>query len=125
MVLGRFGSIVVLRRRRDFVRVQSRGRRSKGRYVVVLSLPSSVPTRVGFTVSKRVGNAVVRNRTRRRIKEILRLSPSMLPVGADVVVIAYPGAARVSSGALAGDLERCFQRLRRESSDRLQSDVPR
>ncbi|MEM6558568.1 MAG: ribonuclease P protein component [Myxococcota bacterium] len=124
MVLGRFGSIVVLRRRRDFVRVQSRGRRSKGRFLVVLSLPAPSSTRVGFTVSKKVGNAVVRNRTRRRLKEILRLSPSMLPSGADVVVIAYPAAARVSSRALASDLERCFFRLRQKNSDRAPSDVP-
>ena len=44
--------------------------------------------RVGITVSKKLGHAVVRNRTRRRLREIYRLNESRFHVGYDIVVVA-------------------------------------
>ncbi len=45
-------------------------------------------SRVGFTVSKKLGHAVVRNRTRRRLREIYRLNEDRLLPGYDIVVVA-------------------------------------
>lgn len=65
--------------------------------------------RVGLTVSRRVGGAVVRNRLKRRLREWYRRSalPGALPAGAplDVVVIARPSAAGLSFQALSADLD--------------------
>ena len=63
--------------------------------------------RLGFTVSTKVGRAVVRNRVRRRLREIYRLHEDALSPGCDVVVVARTRAA--SSGY--HELERSFLKL--------------
>ncbi len=70
----------------------------------------SGPARVGFVVSKAVGNAVVRNRVQRRLRHLLRAELETLPASAILVVRALPAAADASSGDLAGDLARCLAR---------------
>ncbi len=95
-----------LRRRSDFLRVQRRGTRRVGAAFVALALPASEASRVGITVAKAVGGAVIRNRLRRRVKAILDRGPFGLPPHRDVVLIAKPGAGELDSGALAVDLAR-------------------
>ena len=53
-------------------------------------------TRVGITVSSRVGNAVVRNRVRRRLREALRARSARLSAGHDVLLMARPASARAT-----------------------------
>ena len=99
------GKLPTLRARRDFVHVQSRGRRFKGRHAVVLVAPNHLDeARVGITVSRRVGNAVVRNRVRRRIREILRHHRALLCRGHDHVVVAFPRAASAPFAAFSEEL---------------------
>jgi ribonuclease P protein component len=50
-------------------------------------------TRVGFTVSKRVGKAHVRNRVKRVLREVMRVYLPSMPVGYDVVIISRPAIA--------------------------------
>jgi len=59
--------------------------------------------RTGIITSKRVGGAVVRNKTRRRIRELVRASRSGFPAGCLIVVIAKPGAARAGFEELRGE----------------------
>jgi ribonuclease P protein component len=80
-----------LKSRPQFLRVRE-GERRKGRYFLLEVLDRAVPeeeARVGFTVTKKHGNAVERNRMRRRMKEAVRLSVgfAMLP-GHDYVIVA-------------------------------------
>lgn len=71
----------------------------------------SASPRVGFVVSRAVGNAVVRNRVRRRLRHLVRDRLGELPPGAVVVVRALPDAAGASSSELRGDLARCLERV--------------
>jgi ribonuclease P protein component len=81
-----------LRRRREFIEVQQRGRRLFSGELLVLALDSGGPgPRIGITVSSRVGNAVERNRLKRWIREAWRGVVDVYPP-ADVVVIARPSA---------------------------------
>jgi ribonuclease P protein component len=63
------------------------------------------PVRVGFVVSRAVGNAVTRNRVRRRLRHLLRERLTSLPPGTDVVVRASPGSAQRSYRQLGTDLD--------------------
>ena len=65
---------------------------------------------VGFVVSKAVGNAVVRNRVKRRLRHLTRERLSTLPGSVVVVVRALPGAAASDSAQLGRDLDRCLER---------------
>jgi ribonuclease P protein component len=69
------------------------------------------PARLGFTVTKKIGNAVIRNRTRRRLKEAARLVLAEQPVcGMDLVLIGREGTAKRDFGALQDDLRRALTR---------------
>ncbi len=72
----------------------------------------SGPVRVGFTVSKKVGNAVERNRVRRRLREIVRLSPAArMRAGHDYVLIGRRAALRVPFERMAQDFEGALRRV--------------
>ena len=69
------------------------------------------PLRVGFTVSRRVGTAVERNRVRRRLKEVVRLSAG-LPAGNDYVLVGRREALSRPFDAMVEDFKRAIARLR-------------
>jgi ribonuclease P protein component len=98
-----------LRRSTDFAAAVRGGRRA-GRGTVVVHLLVDEPAqpftaRAGFVVSKAVGNAVVRNRVRRRLRHLVRDRLDALPAGSSLVVRALPAAAGASSGTLGSDLD--------------------
>ena len=85
-----------LRRRADFVDVQHGGIKLHGRHVLALARKRTNPElagRLGITVTKKVGNAVVRNRIKRLVREWMRLH-GWVPLGWDIVVVAKESAAR-------------------------------
>ena len=70
------------------------------------------PMRVGFTVSKKVGNSVERNRVRRRLREVVRLSQaSQMQPGHDYVLIGRRAALRMPFERLADDFRRALARV--------------
>ncbi|HEX3347091.1 MAG TPA: ribonuclease P protein component [Acetobacteraceae bacterium] len=102
-----------LKRRADFLRVAAKGRKAPagGLVLQALARPDDGPARIGFTVTKKVGNAVVRNRTRRRLKEAARLVLAETPVaGADLVLIGRDGTRARKFTDLLEDLKRALRR---------------
>lgn len=71
------------------------------------------PARLGITVSRRVGNAVVRNRLKRVVREAFRHSGALFDAGLDVVVIARPSAARLGSPQVLEEWRSSSRRLRK------------
>ena len=69
------------------------------------------PPRVGFVVSKAVGNAVVRNRTKRRLRALMAARLSAVPAGTDLVIRANPVAAQANSASLAIELDTLLARV--------------
>ena len=83
-----------LRKNTDFKNVYSKGRSKANRYLIVYAVRNGCDyNRVGISVSKKVGNSVVRHRIKRLIKESYRLHEEMFNSGLDIVVIARSGAA--------------------------------
>ena len=73
--------VLRLKRRAEFLRTARSGRKASMPGVVLQAVVQGQPgpARIGFTVTKKVGNAVIRNRTRRRLKEAARLLASRAP----------------------------------------------
>jgi ribonuclease P protein component len=70
------------------------------------------PARLGFTVSKKVGNAVERNRVRRRLRDIVRLSgTNRMQSGHDYVLIGRRAALKVPFARIAEDFEGALRRM--------------
>jgi ribonuclease P protein component len=104
-----------LRRPADFRRVRELAPRGIPHPLLVMYVaPSDLgTTRVGITVSGRVGNAVVRNRVRRRLREAIRARFEQLPPSADIVVAARPASARATWADLNSALEILVERARK------------
>jgi ribonuclease P protein component len=86
----------------EFGRVKSEGIAHRGKTLVlgVLVQQDEKSFRVGFVTSKRIGGAVVRNRVRRRLRDVVRTQQGRLREGVWFVVVARPAAARASYRAL-------------------------
>lgn len=103
-----------LRSRADFTRIVRSGRRAKGAYVIVSALPGrAAHARVGFTVGKSVGNAVVRHRVTRQLRAIMAELLPDLATPSDLVLRALPAASTVSFPALRADVQRAVEALPR------------
>jgi ribonuclease P protein component len=95
----RLGKGARLTRRGEFLAVQERGRKLHSGAYLALALPNELGRpRIGVTVSKRIGTAVVRNRVKRWVREAFRAEAGSLPA-IDLVLIARTAA--LSGGHLA------------------------
>ena len=100
-----------LRRRAEFLHVASKGRKAPVHGLVLQTLVRGdvAPARVGFTVTKKVGNAVIRNRTKRRLREAARLLLREEPVrGVDLVLIGRDTTRARPFPLLIDDLRRAL-----------------
>ncbi len=80
-----------LRRRADFIRLRRHGRVWRHAFLILSVAPNGLPyNRYGFITSKHLGKAVVRNRTRRLLREAVRGVHAHLQPGHDIVFIARP-----------------------------------
>ncbi len=101
-----------LRKRFEFRHVQLRGRRiHTPHFVIVLQQNSLEKTRLGITVTKKVGNAVQRNRIKRLVREVFRRNRSLFPHGHDLVFIAKRQAQGLSYEAVLHEVRRCARKL--------------
>ena len=78
-----------LKKNSDFRRLYNKGKSAVTPYMVVYCRRNKGQTnRLGYTVSTKLGHAVVRNRVRRRLREIYRLNAAKLQTGYDIVIVA-------------------------------------
>jgi ribonuclease P protein component len=95
-----------LKRRREFLSVAARGSRAARPSLLLQALPGTgAPLRVGFTATKKLGDAVTRNRAKRRLRAAIEASlAGTPPAGWDIVLIARDGAVHKPWPALLADL---------------------
>lgn len=91
------------------------GRKIHTPHFIVLTLHEPVhPCRLGVTVSRKVGNAVARNRVKRLVKEFFRNNYSRLSINLSVSIIAKRGAEKLNQFAVNHELEIVFQHRDRQ-----------
>ncbi len=100
-----------LRKRREFEECYASGVRVSGRYLQIFLRLCPDPSRLGISVPRRVGNAVARNRVRRRLREIFRRNRDLFGSrSACLVVHARPGASAASFSDLVEEYRRGVRR---------------
>lgn len=119
----RSGAPVVLRQRSDFLAANGGLRVGTPAFVLLVKSRQDADTtcRIGFTVTKKTGNAVVRNRIKRRFRALARhVLPDHGLAGADHVLIGREDALTREFAAMQADLERALARVRdgKASTDR-------
>ena len=107
--------IQTIKARAEFLRL-NRGRKSVSPFFILRSGQGPAPdaVRVGYTVTTKCGNAVVRNRIKRRLRALVReLLPELGKPGTDYVFIALAGARPDAAEAPYDDLRQAMQRVLR------------
>lgn len=109
-----------IKQRREFLQVQQGGRKHHVRHFIVFVSPrrdqpagaegAGLPTRLGITVTRKIGNAVERNRIKRLVREVFRLHRARLPEGLDLVWIAKQQAAQACFADVLDDFEALARR---------------
>jgi ribonuclease P protein component len=109
-----------LTKRTEFQGVYEEGAKVHGAYFVVFCRRSGgkEPSRVGFTLPRRLGKAVVRNRARRRLRELVRLHWPQLPDGYELVFHVRQPIVKADKQALEAEIRRVFQQVARDNKRR-------
>ncbi|WP_437602303.1 ribonuclease P protein component [Sorangium sp. So ce590] len=127
-----------IRKRADFVRIQNGGHRVNTRHLLILvAAPTDAPARgaekgeapapapvpgalrLGLVASRKVGDAVARNRAKRLLREAFRRFPELFPERVDIVVILRTGAGSLGLEDVLAELRSVVPVLRRRARDAL------
>lgn len=102
-----------LKRRSDFLRVQQSGRKWIAPTVIVQvgTSEEAIGPRIGFTATKKLGNAVTRNRVKRRLRMAVREALGQARPAFDIVLVGRAETATCPYANLVKDLRWCLKRL--------------
>ena len=110
----RFPKAVRLRKRAEYVNLSRTGAGiQSANFVIITRMNDRSESRLGITVSAKVGNSVIRNRIKRRVREYFRRHRADLPQGTDILIIARKTAAGLEGNTVACELGRVFAGQRR------------
>ena len=100
--------------RADFVKLNRSGKRLHTKnFTLITKQNGQGVTRLGVTVSKKTGNAVERNRVKRRVREFFRLNKTDFPQGYDIVIVAKKDASYLDFWKIKEELGTAFRKLSR------------
>jgi len=111
--MKKLGKLGVLKKRSEFLFVREGRYQTRGGIVIqARKNPQSSTIRVGFTATKKIGNAVIRNRAKRRLRSVaLETLPTLGQKGTDYVFIARNSTSTTPYDALVADAEKALSSL--------------
>ncbi len=99
-----------LKKRAAFAYVYRKGEKASARDLLLLSAKSKEGLKIGLSVSKKVGNAVTRNRVKRLLREALKPLTDRIDDGFMYVIVAYPSIAEKDFFSVSKSVEQAFSR---------------
>jgi ribonuclease P protein component len=100
----------------EYRTLSKNGNRHYSDYFIFISQENQVSrSRLGITVSKKVGKAVTRNRIKRIIREHFRLNRRLLPGRLDINIIARQSSGQIETAAIRDHLDRWFEEIARKT----------
>ena len=106
-----------IRRSSEYELLRREGKRYHTAHFIVVVNPGQIHSRLGLTVSRKVGNAVCRNRLKRWIRELFRQSYQRFSTDIDISVIAKRQAGSLSHLQVDRELKKAFARLETDHHD--------
>lgn len=100
-----------LNQKSDFARMRSEGAKSSFTYLTVVYLPNKSQTRIAFALSRKLANSVVRNKIRRRIREIVRLYCEDNKLPYDILFIPKKSIINAEFTDIKKQIEKFFKSL--------------
>ena len=115
----RFPRACRLQQSRDFARLKTQGRRVVCGCLILNWLPAAenVPRRLGVVTSRKIGNAVVRNRARRLLREAWRQNQPALPPSLEMVLVARQSIAGLTMACVEQDFREALRRAKLLKAD--------
>lgn len=105
--------LTILKKNKEYRKVYSQGRSVADRHIVIYCYGNGLEfSRFGFTVSKKVGKAVIRNRIRRLFKEVCRLNNDKFPVGYDYILLARKDSVGLNYSQIEEIIMKLLRRIK-------------
>jgi ribonuclease P protein component len=105
----------LIKKNKEYRKIYNEGISLANRYAVIFTLKNSLgQKRFGFSVSKKIGKAVERNRVRRRLKEICRKNDEFFLNGYDYILIARKGIEELSYNSMQDSVENLAYRINKK-----------
>ncbi|MBP9759063.1 ribonuclease P protein component [Candidatus Dojkabacteria bacterium] len=103
-----------LRKQKEFDRVFEKNRRIKSTNFQLLIHygKNLLEPKFGIIVSSKIGNAVVRNKTKRRLREIIKANMTKFPINAEYIIITYPQIAKIEFSLLKAEVEKALEAIK-------------
>lgn len=97
----------------DYQKLFDKGQKYYSKHLIVFAVKNNGPTRLGLTVSRKVGGAVVRNKLKRRLREIFRLSLFSFLIDTDIMIVAKKSASSLDYEQLSQEIYGICSRMKK------------